>query len=139
VQELGDLPAQKTTKFTRPIGGQALRSFVQSYGSHFSKAVSDRRQAFGGNTVQISDIPHSTMAASFISQMEPQNQPPNNANFIAPQGMDLSPLLERGQAVLLAWAPDYAPAKPLNRFSARRTHRDTLLRVATFLKTANEQ
>jgi hypothetical protein len=48
--------------------------------------------------------------------------------------MDLSPLIDRGEAVLLAWAADYALVKPMNRFSARRSRHDTLLRVAVEIK-----
>jgi hypothetical protein len=102
VLDLGDVPANQTTRLSRPINGQPLRSFVQTYASHFQQAVSQRQQAFGGNAVQIYDIPNSTIAASFISQIrEPQvQQPYNNPNYMAPQGMDLSPLLDRGDAVL---------------------------------------
>ena len=77
------------------------------------------------------------MAASFISQIrdsQASQQPYNNANFLAPQGMDLSPLVDRGDAVLLAWAADYSLVKPMNRFAARRTRRDTLLRIAAQIK-----
>jgi hypothetical protein len=139
VLELGDLPARQTRKLTLSANGQLLRTFVQSYANHFQQAVNQRQQAFGGNTPQIFDIANSTMAASFISQTrDPQAfQNPqqaynyNNGNFIAPQGMDLSPLLDRGDAVLLAWADDFSLVKPMNRFTARRSHQDTLLRVAT--------
>jgi hypothetical protein len=77
------------------------------------------------------------MAASFISQIrDPQTpqQPYNNTSFLAPKGMDLSPLVERGDAVLLAWVADYSLVKPMNRFNARRSRRDTLLRVAVEIK-----
>jgi hypothetical protein len=50
--------------------------------------------------------------------------------FIAPPGLDLSPLLARGNAVLLAWAPDYSPVKPMRQFTPRRSHQNTLWRVA---------
>ena len=68
------------------------------------------------------------MAASFISLMG--GWPNQYATFRVPPGLDLTPLAERGDAVLLAWVPDYSVVPPLNRFSPRRTHRDTLLRVA---------
>ena len=136
VLDLGELPAKETKKFTFSGGGQSLRGFVQTHANHFQQAVNQRQQAFGGNTVQIYDMPNSTMAASFISQIrDPQAQQSyNNPNFLTPHGMDLSPLVERGDAVLLAWAADYSPIKPMNRFSARRNRRDTLLRVAVEVK-----
>jgi len=131
VWDLGELPANQVKKVTLPGPRDSLRGFVQSYASHFHQAVSQRQQAFGGNTRQIYDITNSTMAASFISQIrEAQTQASyNNPNFLTPQGMDLSPLAERGDAILLAWAADYSLVKPMNRFSARRNRHDTLLRV----------
>jgi len=136
--DLGELPPNQITKLNRPLSRESLRGFVQQYASHFQQAVNQRQQAFGGNAPQIYDIPHSTMAASFISQIhdpQVQQQPyNNNPNFLAPQGMDLSPLIERGEAVLLAWAADYALVKSMNRFSARRSRHDTLLRVAVEIK-----
>jgi len=32
--------------------------------------------------------------------------------------------------VLFAWAADYSPVKPMYQFSPRRSHKDTLWRVA---------
>jgi hypothetical protein len=68
-----------------------------------------------------------TVAASFLSQLFHQE---HENNFISPPGVDLSPLLERGHAVLLAWAPDCAPIKPMYHFSPRRSQRHTLWRLA---------
>jgi len=42
----------------------------------------------------------------------------------------LSSVVEHGNAVLFAWAGDYSPVKPINQFSPRRIHRDTLWRFA---------
>jgi len=48
----------------------------------------------------------------------------------APTGFELSPVIQRGEAVVLAFVSDFAPVKPLNQFTARRSHRNTLLRIA---------
>ena len=56
---------------------------------------------------------------------------PNQRGFVCPEGMDLTPVVERGDAVLLAWDPGHAPGNgSMNRFKTVRSHRDTLLRVA---------
>ena len=34
--------------------------------------------------------------------------------------------MEEGNAVLLAWAEDYAPVKPMRQFKPRRSDRNTL-------------
>jgi hypothetical protein len=132
VIDLGELQANQTVKKTLQ-NGTPLHSFVQTYANPFQAAVSQRQAAFGGNTAKIQDIPNSAMAASFMSRIretQSAQQPYVTPGFLIPQGMDLSALLDRDEAVLLAWVADYAPVKPLNRFSARRNRHDTLLRLA---------
>jgi hypothetical protein len=133
---LGDIAAKTRKPFTlRKVGGELLMSFVQNFGGHFNQVVAQRHTAFGGykQEWELSDVPRSTIAASFISQIQSHTQQNNYYGYnyaMSPPGFELSPLLKRGDAVLLAWAPDYIMTKPLNQFVARRTHRDSLLRVA---------
>jgi hypothetical protein len=68
------------------------------------------------------------VAVSFISQLSGSQAYQNN--FVSPPGLDLSPVLDHGGAVLLAWAVDYSPIKPVYQFSPRRLQRDTLWRLA---------
>jgi hypothetical protein len=51
------------------------------------------------------------------------------STFATPPGLDMSPVLEQGGAVLLAWEPDYSPTPSIYQFTPRRNHRDTLWRV----------
>jgi hypothetical protein len=118
----------KTIKLTKNQG-TSLRQFVTSQGSMFQQAVQERQRAFGGSeSGRLSDTANSAMAASFLSQLG-QRQAYGN-NFIAPPGSDVAALVEHGNAVLLAWAEDYSPIKPLYQFSPRRSHRNTLWRMA---------
>jgi hypothetical protein len=129
VVELGDIAARETKKFPR-TGAKItpLSSYVQSHAGHFASAVGSRQQAFGSSEKwQISDPINATMAASFITLL---NAPNNYNNFSVPPGFDLSSLVQRGDAVVLAWAPGFAFTKPLNQFPARRGSRNTLVRVA---------
>jgi hypothetical protein len=130
--DLGAVPAKQTKTFSLDrAAGTSLKNFVDGYASLFQVAVQQRQRAFGsGDSGQISDIAQGSMAASFVSLMA--NDQYRSFNY--PAGLDLAPLIERGEAVLLAWAPDYAPVPPINKFSPRRTHRDTLLRVAVPMK-----
>ncbi len=129
VLRLGELAAKETKTFNVSKGqGTPLKEFVGSYGRTFQTAVPSRQSAFGGSeSGRISDLPDSTLAASFISQLGGQ---PNNWSFVAPPGLDLSSVIEHGNAVLFAWASDYSPIKPMYRFSPRRSHRDTMWRIA---------
>jgi hypothetical protein len=136
IYTLPELPAKGRRSLTlSKQGGESLVNFVQNQGGHFNMAVAQRQNAFRySEQFQITDVARGAMAASFISQIQGRQQQNNyygNNNAMTPPRFELSPLLKRGDAVLLAWAPDYTMTKPLNQFSARRTHRDTLLRVAT--------
>ncbi|HTG44392.1 MAG TPA: hypothetical protein VK633_07650, partial [Verrucomicrobiae bacterium] len=103
-------------------------------GHMFFAAVNYRQQAFGGNTQgRIDNLPGSTIAASFVSELEEQK---NHRNLITPPGVDLTPLLARGNAILLAWGGGYRASKPMNRFTARRSQQNTLFRVSQPLLAA---
>jgi hypothetical protein len=129
VTELGEIPARETRTFPRRGGNStALRSYVQTHSSPFIGAIDARRRAFGDSAhAQINDLTNASIAASFVTL---HNTRENYNNFSVQPGFDLSPLLERGDAVFLAWAPKHSFTKPLNQFSASRGSRDTLVRLA---------
>jgi hypothetical protein len=126
---LGEVPGAEARTFTTsPEQGILLRNFVREHGANFQQAVTSRQRALGtSERGQISDLPNASIAASFLSQILYEQNLGNN--FIAPPGLDLSPVLQQGGAVLLAWADDFAPVKPMNQFTPRRNHRSTLWRV----------
>lgn len=129
ILNLGGLGGQETKTFNLRRGeGSPLRSFVTNYGANFQNAVVSRQHALGSTASgQISEKPNSTVAVSFLSQLDRSQMYQNS--FISPPGLDLSPVIEHGGAVLLAWAEDYSPIKPINQFAPRRLHRDTLWRL----------
>jgi hypothetical protein len=132
IMDLGDLPAGQTKNFKfAKEQGTPLREFVQKYGSSFQTASTQRQRAFG-NSSRIDDLPNSSMAVSFISNM-PQDQ--GRSSFVSPPGLDLSSLIEQGNAVLLAWESDYSPIQPMNKFPTRRSHKDTLWRMSVPITT----
>jgi hypothetical protein len=134
---LGELAAGETKSLlVTKDQGMDLRQFVMNHGSGFQSAVQSRQHAFGASeSGRIDDLPNGTMAASFLSQMGGDGNPQNYMhNFIVPPGLDLSPVLDHGSAVVLAWDSGYSPAKPMYQFSPRRSHRDTLWRIAVEVK-----
>jgi hypothetical protein len=134
---LGNLPAGETkSSLIAKDQGTELRSFVSSHGAGFQSAVQSRQHAFGSSeSGRIDDLPNGSIAASFLSQLGGEgNQPNYMRNFIAPPGLDLSSVVEHGSAVVFAWDSGYSPAKSLYQFTPRRSHRDTLWRVAVELK-----
>ena len=126
---LGALGPEETKTFPVPRGqGRVLRQFVSEQGNGFQGAVMSRQRALGATASgQIEDRASAAMAVSFLSQLGQQAN--YQSGFITPPGLELSPVLEQGGAVLLAWAPDYSPTAPIYQFSPRRSHRDTLWRV----------
>ncbi|HTL17496.1 MAG TPA: hypothetical protein VL793_09675, partial [Patescibacteria group bacterium] len=127
---LGALAGQETkTQTVVRRDGQPLKAFVANYGGNFQNAVVSRQHAIGSTVSgQISDKVNSAIAVSFISQLSRSQTAQDN--FITPPGLDLSPLLDHGGAVLLAWDEGYTPIKPIMQFSPRRSQRDTLWRLA---------
>jgi hypothetical protein len=130
----GELAAgqTKTIKVRRP-DGLAVRDFVQRHATGFQVAVQQRQYAFGESKGgQISDLVNASMAASFVTRLGVGQQ--GYGAFVVPPGLDLSRVVEHGNAVLLAWVPDYAPVKPLNQFRPKRTFRHTLWRIPVEIK-----
>jgi hypothetical protein len=123
---VGDLPAKQTTTLKLDTNqGIALKKFVEQHGGQFFHAAQSRRRTFGGEKFAF-NVPLSAMAASFNSQL---NEAHGNQYFISPEGLDLSTLANQGSTILLAWDGDHLHTKPLNQFTPRRSHRDTLLRL----------
>lgn len=121
--EVGAIAAGQTKTIEVASGqGMMLRDFVSAQAANFQNASQSRQHAFGSNGGQISNLPDSTMAVSFLSSSPGER-------FIEPPGLDMSSLLDQGNAVLLAWEANYSPIKPLNQFSTRRGQRNTLWRI----------
>jgi len=130
ILSLGEVPSNDSRTFTvSKAQGTSLRDFVWNHGQQFQGAVQSRQRAFGARqSGQISDLPNSSVAASFLSQMGRQdNNYPNN--FICPPGLDMSGVLAHGGAVLFAWAEDFSPVSPLYKINPRRSHQYTMWRV----------
>jgi hypothetical protein len=128
IHTLEAIPA-KTSKVTRISrnDGVALIDYVFRHGSHFSTAASSRRRAFGETEGgRLDDLPNAGVTLSFIGMLRNQQQ---NASFVVPRGLDLTPRFKQGRAVLLAWSDDFSPTSPLPRFKPTWSHRQTLWRV----------
>jgi hypothetical protein len=125
LMELGEIPAKETKAF-KVARGQAmsLKDFVATHGQNFSTAAHSRQRSFGGSeSGQIGDMPNSTVAASFLSQLDTPE------TFIAPPGLDMSSTVAHGNAVIFAWEADYTPVKPLYHVTPKRAHQNTMWRL----------
>jgi len=123
-------PGETKTIAIPPGGGGALDLFVRRAGQGLSGAAAARRQAFGrDNQARIEASARTLIAASFISQLGLyQGQ---QRTFVYPPGFELSPLVARGDAVLLAWDSGHSPANSsILKFKPPRRSQDTLYRLA---------
>ncbi len=128
--DLGEVPSSDAKVFTvAKEQGMPLKRFVASYANAFQTAVNSRLRTFGGGeNWRIDNAADATAAASFLSQLSGSEN--NVGTFAQPTGLDLSTVADHGNAIVLAWAANYSPVKPLYQISPRRTHRNTLWRVA---------
>lgn len=127
IYALGEIAAGQTRQFVlKPDGGLGLADFVaRNGGRNFFQVIQRRQNAFGASG-HIDDLGNSAAAASFLSELQVDQY---NNSFVLTPGLDLGAYLERGGAVLLAWAPDERPTEPMNQFKPKRQASSTLWRV----------
>ena len=128
IYNMGELPAEQSKTFALDrAAGQLLGDWARQSSPSFLRAAQARRNSFGKNEAGIPDLSASSMAASFLSQV---NESANNwQTFSSPGDLDLSRYAVPGYGILLAWDPDHALTAALNRFPVKRSHRNTLLRL----------
>jgi hypothetical protein len=132
--ELGDVTKGATKQIYR-ASGNLLQTFVQGQVGQFHNAVNQRQQQFGAQEGgHLQDPFAATTGASFLAMANMGTDPNQNQNnywtrFLTPPGFDLTPLMQRGDAILLAWMPEETIVPTLNQFSPRYSRKDTILRV----------
>lgn len=134
--DLGDI-TQGGPRLIKSQSGTLLNAFVQVNVSRLSNAVQQRQQQFGSSQGErLDDNFIAITAASFLAtavvtadQNQPWNQNQYWSRFVTPPGFDLTPLMQRGDAILLAWLPDETVVPTLNKFNPRYSKKDTVLRV----------
>ncbi|MCP5516791.1 MAG: hypothetical protein H7A45_05960 [Verrucomicrobiales bacterium] len=106
---LGEIAAGGRRALTfRPDDGEPINGLVRNHLSYFTSAAQARRQAFGNtDSGRIELGADNLLAASLIGLGEGISGP--QRGFVYPPGLDLSPVLDRGGAVVLAWQPDGSP------------------------------
>jgi hypothetical protein len=135
IYDLGEVGGGKTSTTNLNFStGLLLRDFVTQQGSDFQNVIGRRRQALGDDRLgRLEASAAHVMAASFAEYLNRNLGNANNyqSRWELPARLDLTSLVERGDAVVLAWdAGNSFLAKPINQFSPRRSSRDTLLRLA---------
>jgi hypothetical protein len=131
LHDLGEVGGAKTFVVKRDTGMLAS-DFSRKYSSSFGQAAEQRRRQWGSNQPDLITDPFAAaVAASFLSAEPGPTQSPQDyqPTFTATRGLDLTPNAARGDAILLAWLPDRLLLAPMNRFTPKRSHQQTLLRL----------
>lgn len=138
---VGDVEGASSRTFEAISTGTGTRvlEFVNQHAGQFQQAVQQRQRAFGDSSGQrIANVPLASMAASFLSKKQERATPPQQFDhFIMPSRFEMSEMVDRGQAVLLAWDEGKPLIAPLNQFNPRRGSTQTLLRLAVPVEAAN--
>ncbi|RME91540.1 MAG: DUF4350 domain-containing protein [Verrucomicrobia bacterium] len=130
---LDGVAAGGTRTFPIPLNrGEPLAGLMSLVQQNFQMAVNARRRAFGSTEMGRLDLGLRNLAAlSFLDATGVVTTGPGVRQWIYPPGLDLSPLLDRGQAVLLAWQPENGPfGRPWLSRPVKRMARHTLYRLA---------
>jgi hypothetical protein len=116
--------------------GAELRYFGMEQLTDLMRAASRQNQIFGGHSEQmiIEDWGGHAASASFTTRRDPvQGQNAfafqGYSGFTPSAGFDLGPCVARGDVVVMAWMEGHTLLPELNRFSALRSRRGTLLRL----------
>jgi hypothetical protein len=129
ISELGDLPDGAAKEFELAgAGATSLQPFVAAHDAEFQSVVTRREEIFGDSgKAHIDDWAGASVAASFGSLLRLNNG--DSREFVWPAGLDLTPLFQRNDTIVLAWLPDTSLVPPFNRFTPKRQQNGTLLRL----------
>ncbi|MBI3415041.1 MAG: hypothetical protein HY043_06925 [Verrucomicrobia bacterium] len=136
VYPLGAFAPNQSRKITLDEAqeGRGLPELLNAARGEFSNAVQYRRQAVGRD-IRVGKSAENLIAASIASRPEEIIQ--NGQFFVSPRGMDVGAAIDRGEAVLFAWSREGSVINPAYRFTPKRSHRETLLRLSVPLTAAD--
>jgi hypothetical protein len=109
-----------------PANGTSVRQFVRENAGYFQRAVETRRTPLGDTSGgRLENRPLTAVTASLLSYMD--DQP--GRSFVSPPGLDVTPQVERGDAVVFAWLPNFSVSGKINAFQPPSFQQDTLMRL----------
>jgi hypothetical protein len=132
---LGEIgPGQKIERQFDLSEGVSLDDFTGGVADAMNR-VEQRRQAFGSEGSGWLDRNLEGVILASLTERAARIGSTTGNTFTSPAGFDIDTLIERGQAVLFAWAPGQSLAPPIHRFSPTRLSRDAVLRIALPVRT----
>jgi hypothetical protein len=131
VYEIGELGAgaSREVNFAEQ-NGVPLQSFVRSQAQPFAYSLQARHRAFGSDGNQWVEASGGLLTAvSFIGELE-EMAGATQRQYLSPAGLDLSGMIGRGDAMVLAWVPGHEPVPTLRQFKSVRSQESTFFRMA---------
>lgn len=109
--------------------GESYMDFARNWSPTFTQVAGRRNEVFGGgNAVEhIDQWAEASIAASFTQHTAGGDT--SSRQFIWAPTFDLTPLVERGDVVILAYLPGESLVPALNQFTAIRQAKGTLVRL----------
>ncbi len=112
-----------------PGSGELLETHVKRLSEEFASKIDNRLRALGdAQRGRIDNLVEASMAASFIAAAA-ASQNPDGRHFVYSPGFDLQRFSQRGDAVVLIWDADQGAVAPFHKFAAKRTQKNSLLRL----------
>ena len=129
IYDVGSLQPNETKAVTLPPEkGTPLKTFVQQNGSHFQRAVELRRNPMGATAGgQLENPALTATVISFLSYLEQHAH--GNRHFVSPGGLDMTSSVERGDAVILGFTPNFSFTEKINSFTPPRFRQNTFVRL----------
>lgn len=128
--EFGGIGAGQTlSKPLHSAPSQALQDFLVTTLPAAMASAQQRRYAFGSEgSGRFDRNLNGAILASFVEHGATVSD--GSEQFSGPVGLDLNPVLQRGDGILFAWVSGQGIAPPMHRFTPRRIQRDSVLRAA---------
>ena len=133
VLTLPSLPGGQTLRIdlsAAPTQGESLSvaELVRNWASTFMTVANSRAGVFGGQGPEhIDNWPGASVAASLAQRVSGNED--GQRHFVWPPGFDLSAMVDRGDVIVMAFAPNDSVLPSVNRFSAFQHSRHTLYRL----------
>ena len=130
IRRVDAIPANGTARVDLSVASkESYLDWVRGWQPRVQAAATQRNDVFGGGGGEhIDDWAGGASAMSLASRVS-SGAGGNGRDLVWPAGMDLLPLLERGDTIVLAYLPGESLIPPLNQFPALRQQRGTLLRL----------
>ncbi len=128
--DLGALGAgQRIEKSLHSLPSRTLDEFLQANLPMAMSRAQQRRFAFGGEgSGRFDRSLDGAIVASIAEHGGPNDD--GTESFSSATGVDLNPVLDRGDGIVFAWISGQGIAPPIHRFTPGRTQRDSVLRAA---------